>query len=135
MRFLQSTILGFLVLFGVMAPLHVSAIDVGDAICSEEVTFKPEICGDIDPGKEEDAINPLYGPDGIITRAVSGLSLLIGLIAVIIIIIQGIKMTLSTGDAGQVKSARDGVIYAAVGLVVAVLAQAIVRFVLNRIGD
>lgn len=134
LRVLFVTFFAMLGLFSVlMLPANVGAVDIGDPVCGEDVKFKPEICADIEPGKEEDAKNPLYGPNGILTRAISGLSLVIGVIAVLVIIVAGIQMTLSTGDAGKVKQSRDAVIYAAVGLIVAVLAQAIVRFVLNRI--
>jgi hypothetical protein len=116
---------------------HTAAVDVGDSICSEEIPEdrRPAICADLaQSDNPDDDVNPLYGPDGVITRAVNGLSIVLGVTAVIIIIIAGIRMTLSTGDPAKIKQSRDAVIYAAVGLVVAVLAQAIVRFVLNRIG-
>lgn len=65
-------------------------------------------------------------------NVVNLLSLATAAIAVVVIIIAGITMTLSQGDAGKVKSSRDAIIYAAVGLVVAALARAIVFFIVNR---
>lgn len=112
----------------------VGAVDVTNEVCNNS-TNKPDICADFEATKGEDGTNPLYGPDGIITRAVNGLSLLAGLIAVIIIILAGIKMSMSAGDSGKVKSARDQIIYAVVGLVIAGVAQAMVRLLLNRIGQ
>ncbi len=112
-----------------------SAVDVGNAICGEDANAHPDICGDFEATNDPDTgTNPLYGPEGIITRAVNGLSLAAGIVAILIIIVAGIKMTLSTGDSGKIKTARDQIIYASVGLMVAILAQGIVRFVLNRIG-
>jgi hypothetical protein len=113
----------------------VGAVNVTDGACGEDVEFKPQICGDfVQSSNPDTAVNPLYGPEGIITRAVSGLSLAVGVVAILIIIVAGVKMSLSTGDSGKIKSSRDQIIYASVGLIVATLAQAIVRFVLNRIG-
>ncbi len=69
-------------------------------------------------------------PD-IIKNVINLLLYLVGIIAVIVIIINGIRYTTSNGDASGVKSAKDGVLYAVVGLVVAILAYAIVNFVVE----
>ena len=58
---------------------------------------------------------------------------LIGIIAVIVIVISGLRFVTSNGNSDQVASARNGVIYAVVGIVVAVMAYAIVRFVTSNI--
>ena len=112
------------------------AVDLNSEVCTtSDPANRPSICNDLDTlSPEAKNVNPLYGPEGIITRAVNGLSLLAGLISVIMIIIAGIKVSMSTGDAGKIKAARDQIIYAIVGLIVAGLAQAIVRLLLNRIG-
>lgn len=57
---------------------------------------------------------------------------LIGLAAVIMIIIGGIRYTTSNGDASQTKAAKDTILYAVIGIVVALMAFAIVRFVVDR---
>jgi len=56
----------------------------------------------------------------------------IGIISVIMIIIGGIKYTTSNGDSGQITSAKNTILYAVVGLVVALLAFAIVNFVVSQ---
>ncbi|MFZ1360796.1 MAG: pilin [Candidatus Saccharimonadales bacterium] len=56
---------------------------------------------------------------------------LIGAIAVIMIIIGGIRYVTSNGDANQTKAAKDTIMYAVIGLVVAILAYAIVNFVIT----
>jgi hypothetical protein len=56
----------------------------------------------------------------------------LGILAVIMIIVSGIKYTVSAGDASKVKSAKDTLMYSIVGLVVAILAYAIVNFVITR---
>lgn len=66
-----------------------------------------------------------------IKTVVNILLFLLGAIAVIMIIIGGIRYATSNGDAQQVKSAKDAVLYAVIGLVVAILAYAIVNFVLG----
>ncbi len=56
---------------------------------------------------------------------------LIGLVAVIMIIIGGIRYTTSNGDASQTKAAKDTILYSVVGLIVAIMAYAIVRWVVD----
>jgi uncharacterized membrane protein len=65
--------------------------------------------------------------------ALSTLSLVAGVAAVIMIIIAGMKFITGQGDAGAIASARNTLIYALVGLVVVALAQFIVHFVLGRV--
>ena len=62
------------------------------------------------------------------------LSWVAGVISVVMIIISGIRFAVSGGDSGAVAGARNGIIYAVVGLAVVVLAQSIVRFVLVNVG-
>ena len=57
----------------------------------------------------------------------------IGVLAVIMIILGGVQYTTSSGDAGKVKKAKDTIMYGIIGLVVALLAFAIVNFVLTNI--
>jgi multisubunit Na+/H+ antiporter MnhB subunit len=55
----------------------------------------------------------------------------LGLTAVIIIVLGGVQFVTSTGDPGKVKKAKDTILYGIIGLVVAILAFAIVNFVLS----
>lgn len=58
---------------------------------------------------------------------------ILGGIAVIMIVFGGFMYTTSAGDAGKVKNAKNTILYAIVGLIVAVFATAIVSFVLASI--
>lgn len=57
----------------------------------------------------------------------------IGTISVIMIIVGGLRYVLSGGDAGSIKAGKDTVLYAIIGLVVAIMAYAIVNFVLGSL--
>jgi hypothetical protein len=70
--------------------------------------------------------------DGIIATVINLFSLVVGVVAVIMIIIGGLKYITSGGDSGNVTGAKNTILYAVIGLVVVALAQIIVRFVLNR---
>jgi hypothetical protein len=78
--------------------------------------------------------NPIYGSDGIVATVVNILSIIIGVAAVIVIIIAGIQYMLSTGDPTKINNAKNAILYAIVGLVIAVMSQVIVRFIISRIG-
>jgi hypothetical protein len=68
-----------------------------------------------------------------IATVVNILSVAVGVVAVIMIIVAGLKFITAAGDSNNISSARNTILYAVVGLVVVALAQVIVHFVLNRI--
>ena len=57
-----------------------------------------------------------------------------GFIAVGFVIYGGILITMSAGDPNKVKRGKDTVMYAVIGMIVAVLAFAIVNFATGRLG-
>lgn len=57
----------------------------------------------------------------------------VGIVAVAVIVIGGILYVTSTGDAAKAKRAQNTILYGVVGLIVAVLAYAIVNFVLKSV--
>jgi len=73
----------------------------------------------------------LFGADGIFTTITNVLLFIIGAISVIMLIIGGIRYVVSGGDSGAVTSAKNTILYAVVGIVVAILAYAIVNFVIG----
>jgi hypothetical protein len=73
--------------------------------------------------------------DGIFKTVTNVLLFIIGAVAVIMLIIGGIRYTVSGGDSGAVTSAKNTILYAVVGIIVAILAFAIVNFVLGSFGN
>ena len=67
---------------------------------------------------------------GIISVAIFA----VGIISVVVIIIGGINYAMSQGDPGKVKKGKDTIMYGIIGLVVAILAFAIVNFALGAVG-
>ncbi len=65
-----------------------------------------------------------------ISTAVTILSIIVGIAAIIVIILSGFKYITSGGDAAKVGNAKNTLIYAMVGLAVAALAQLLVHFIL-----
>lgn len=77
--------------------------------------------------------NPLFGPNGIITKVIEIMIMFAGIASVIMIMVGGFKYMVSNGDSGKVSSAKDTILYSIIGLVVVVIAQAIVSFVIIRL--
>ena len=59
--------------------------------------------------------------------------IVVGIIAVIVLVIGGINYMMSQGDPGKVKKAKDTILYGIIGLIVSLLAFAIVQFVLDAL--
>lgn len=72
--------------------------------------------------------------ESVVRTVINLLSLIVGIVAVIMIIIGGLKYITSSGDSANVTSAKNTILYAIIGLVVVALAQVIVRFVLTKVG-
>ena len=70
--------------------------------------------------------------NSVIDTTINVLSFVVGVAAVIMIIINGLRFVTSSGDPAKVSSARDGILYAVVGLVVVLLSQTVVKFVVNK---
>ncbi|MBQ1373423.1 hypothetical protein IIY66_01300 [Candidatus Saccharibacteria bacterium] len=81
------------------------------------------------PETFDDAKNLEESIIGIINAIIG----VLGIVAVVVIIIGGISYMTSSGDAGKVKKAKDTILYGVIGLVICVLAFAIVNFVIKNI--
>ena len=57
----------------------------------------------------------------------------IGFVAVVMIIVGGVQYTTSSGDTAKVTKAKNTIMYGVIGLVIALLAFAIVNFVLSNV--
>lgn len=79
--------------------------------------------------------DPTERVNGLIRLIINIFSLVVGVIAVIMIIIGGLKYILSGGDSGNVTGAKNTILFAIVGLIIVALAQIIVRFVLKKVTE
>ena len=75
----------------------------------------------------------LFGDTGIFKQITNVVLYIVGVIAVIMLIIGGIKYVISGGDAKKVTDAKNTVLYAIIGLIISFLAFAIVNFVINAL--
>ena len=71
------------------------------------------------------------GQGGIFRTITNVLLFLIGAVSVIMLIVGGIRYVVSGGDSTAVQNAKNTILYAIVGVVVAILAYAVVNFVIG----
>lgn len=81
------------------------------------------ICGAATGGKEL--------PD-LMKTIINTMIFIVGTVAVVMIVIGGVKYVVSNGEASQVQSAKNTVLYSVIGLIIAISAFAIVNFVLDK---
>jgi len=69
---------------------------------------------------------------GVVIKTITNVLLfIIGAVAVIMVIIGGIRYTTSNGDSSQVTAAKNTILYGVVGVIIALLAYALVSFVVD----
>lgn len=79
----------------------------------------------------KDQQSDLFGETGVFKTITNVLLFIIGAISVIMLIIGGIRYVVSGGDSSAVTAAKNTILYAVVGIVVAILAYALVNFVVS----
>jgi len=77
--------------------------------------------------------NPLFGPDGLLTRVANIFALVTGVISLFMITIGGLRYINSSGDSSKTASAKSTILYAVIGIVVASMAGLIANFILSRL--
>lgn len=89
--------------------------------------------GGADCSKGTDTPTELFG-EGSVFKTITNVALyVIGGISVLMLIYGGLRYTISGGDTKNVTDAKNTILYAVVGIIVAVMAYAIVNFVLTNL--
>ena len=127
-------IVGFSLLVGTMASATavVSAdFPIFGGACTGRGT-NSSVCQDKDTAQTQ-TNNSVYGPNGILQKATDIILFIIGIAASIVIVVSGIRYILANGDSGKISQAKDTIIYALVGIGIALLARTLITFVLSRL--
>ena len=114
------------------------------AICgvlglSSTPTFAIDICSipDLAPEiYEANGCNDTIGKDSfsrVVINIINAVIGVLGLVAVIYIVYGGVQYMTSAGDSGKLTKAKSTILYACIGLIICVLAFAIVNFVVTKI--
>ena len=120
MKKLKQLLLPVLLVVGIAASVTVPVVPVSAADL-DPCTLNPGMCA----GKETDV-------NSIFKTIVNVLLFIVGVIAVIMVIVSGLRYTTSAGNANSVAAAKNTLLYSIIGLVVAIFAYAIVNFIVFR---
>lgn len=115
---LPSIILGAFLLTVTIAPAVGAATDF-------------TIQGGANAARGTDQTADLFGSEGIFRTITNVLLFILGAISVIMIIIGGLRYVISGGNSTNVTAAKNTILYAIVGVIIALLSYAIINFVLG----
>ena len=118
----------FIVISLAMISAPVRAVSVTKEFC-DTATTRPKICDDASAGE---STNPVVGSSGVVTRAVRILVMAAGIIAVFVMLANAVGM-ITAGSSEAFGRARNGLIFAVIGLVVIIMSQAIITFIIERV--
>jgi len=77
--------------------------------------------------------NLINGDTSIVKRGINIMLFGVGVLSVIMLIFGGFRYVVSSGNKDAVTSAKNTILYAVIGLLVALFAYAIIQFVLNTV--
>ena len=112
-----------------VAPTTAGAVAAGCDITSGGINNGIECATPAESKKQ------LVGDGGIFQTVVNILLFIVGAISVIMLIVGGIRYVVSGGDQSAVTGAKNTILYAIVGIVVAFLAYAAVNFVITQLNN
>jgi hypothetical protein len=93
--------------------------------------FDGTIQGGANAARGNGQASTLFGNAGIFSTITNVLLFILGAISVIMIIIGGLRYVISGGNTANVTAAKNTILYAIVGVVIALLSYAIINFVLG----
>ncbi len=103
------------------------------ALASAASQFKGDACSglqQVDSGGCSDKSSATL--NNILRTVINILSVVVGFVAVVMIMVGGFRYITSGGDSAKTASARSTIVYALIGIVIAMLAQVLVHFVLVK---
>lgn len=121
---IKKHLLGFLAV-----PALVLSISAAPVFAADDLSIR----NGVDSSKSDEQPGSLFGEGGVFEIVSKVLLFIIGAVSVIMLIIGGIRYTVSQGDSSQVTAAKNTILYSIVGLVVAILAYAAVDFVIKNL--
>jgi hypothetical protein len=84
-------------------------------------------------GAPTNAREDLFATGGIFQTIANTLIFLVGAVAVLFLIIGGLRYVISNGDPKAVEAAKNTILYAIIGIVVAILSFAAIQFVIGAL--
>ena len=111
------------------------------ALIATFALFAPVTVGALE-GTVQDGVNAARGTDvpstllgdgGVLSTIINTMLFIIGFLSVVMLIFGGLRYIISGGNAAAVTAAKITILYAIVGLIIAIFAYAIVNFVIGSL--
>lgn len=115
-----STVLGF----ALAAVANVLFAPIGSA-------FSLSIQDGANSARGADQATNLFGNTGIFTTITNVMLFVVGAISVIMVVVGGLRYVVSGGNSGNITTAKNTILYAIVGLIIAIMAYAVINFVIG----
>ncbi len=110
----------------VLVAQSVGAVNPLDQTCAQSNTISgSQIC--------KDTGSKLFGANSFWTKLINTMIFIVGTVAVLMIVVGGMRYVLSGGDASSTKSAKDTILYSIIGVIIAIMSYAIVNFVVVKL--
>ena len=113
--------------------LLVPVLALGISAVAGSVDVSAQILNGLNSVNTGNGPTNLTGTGGVFTTIVNVLLFIIGAVSVIMLIYGGIRYTTSGGNANSVTAAKNTIMYAIIGLIIAIFAFAIVNFVVGEL--
>lgn len=137
LRFTNISMAIIIAIIILVVPSVVSAasVDINKDVCNNVPAggSPPSFCKDQIGDSSDPNQNPIYGPNGIVTKVVNILSMMVGVAAVLFIMVAGFRFIISGHSSEEINKQREYIIYALIALVIIAVAQLMVRYVLLQI--
>lgn len=129
--FLPIIMCGLVVFFGIANATNVFAEEA--SVAQPNTTVVQAYNPDIQAVQCDGCPADLFGEHGVFKQITNTILYIVGILAVIMLIIGGIRYIVSGGDSKKVTDAKNTILYAIIGLIVCFLAFAIVNFVISAL--
>ncbi len=120
-------------LIRVVLPLAICGVLAAVSVANATEVFATTLSEGAEAARCDGCPENLFGDNGVFRQVTNIVLYIVGVIAVIMLIIGGIKYVVSGGDAKKVVDAKNTVLYAIIGLIICFLAFAIVNFVITSL--
>lgn len=122
----RSTMLA--ILFAMLVTL--TTVTFGGTVAAATCDMSnPSVSSGADCARGNGQPSQLVGDGGVFNRITSILLFVVGAVAVVMLIFGGIRYIVSGGDQANVTAAKNTILYAIIGIIIALLAYAAVKFV------
>jgi hypothetical protein len=115
----------------ILPVLMLAAFTLTVTVAPHTLAFDGTITGGAEAARGSDQTADLFGSTGVFKTITNVLLYVLGAISVIMIIIGGLRYVISGGNSTNVTAAKNTILYAIVGVIIAILSYAIINFVLG----